>query len=216
MDKDVLTPIILFSILGLMIIGLLVWYYYQQKTNRETQRHLSDRDLLRLIDGEPDQLVSPHQLRDKTELSLNEARSRLESLNKFGIMNRGTNSRGRFFYGLREPLEKTPPDLELSSDPFLTVEDLLHIFAAYDYRVTAQELIMATGLPLAVIKREMKYFEQQKIVQRLSRSDANGVMVKRFFVLQDPYRSDPDRFRAQAGKLDLEMREILTNNNLLV
>ena len=75
---------------------------------------------------------------------------------------------------------------------------------------------MATGLPLAVIKREMKYFEKQGTVQRLVRANTSGMAMERFFVLQDPYRSDPDRFRAKAGVLDLELREILKNDNLIV
>jgi len=187
----------------------------QQKTNRETQRIISDQDLLRLINDEPDQLISPHQLRDKTELTINEARTRLNSLMMFGVLNRSTNRSGRHFFSLQEPLAENP-NLTLSSDPFLTVEDLLDIFSHYNYRVTPQQLIMATGLPMNIIKREMKYFENQKIVQRLQRADANGGIIRRFYVLQDPYRSDPERFRAKASQLDLEMKEILRNDNLLV
>jgi len=77
-------------------------------------------------------------------------------------------------------------------------------------------MIMATGLPLDVLKRELKYFEKQKTVQKLKRADAQGMITKRFFVLQDPYRSDPEHFRARAGQLDLELKEILVNENLIV
>ncbi len=205
------------SFLFVVIPLLLVWYsvVYSKKTNRKTQRHLSDRDLLRMLRDEPDQLLSPHQLRDKTEMTLNESRTRLSALMSYGILQRSSNSKGRHFYGTREPVNE-PPELALSPDPFLTVEDLLQIFEAYDYKVTAQQMIMATGLPLDVLKRELKYFEDQKIVQKLKRTDAQGMTTKRFFVLQDPYRSDPERFRSQADKLDLEMREILLNDNLIV
>jgi hypothetical protein len=133
----------------------------------------------------------------------------------YGVLQRSYNSRGRHFFGTRDPIEEVP-EFKLSNDPFLTVEDLLQIFEAYDYKVTAQEMIIATGLPLAVLKRELKYFEAQKIIQRLQRTDSNGMVMKRFYVLQDPYRSDPDRFRDQADRLDLEMREILLNDNLIV
>lgn len=215
MAKPLAGILALFIMVGLPLLLFWLAYARKNKVNRETQRHLSDRDLLRMLRDEPDQLLSPHQLRDKTEMSLNESRSRLNTLSSYGILERSNNSRGRHFFGPRTPVEE-PPELELSPDPFLTVEDLLQIFKAHDYKVTAQQMIMATGLPLAVIKRELKYFEKQKIVQKLHRSDAQGMVKKRFFVLQDPYRSDPERFRARAGQLDLELKEILTNENLIV
>jgi hypothetical protein len=215
MEKDMTAIVIIATIVLFALTFLIVATIKQRKTNRLTQRVISDRDLLRLIDTEPDQLLSPHQLRDKTDLSLTEARARLTSLLEFGVMRRNGNRRGRHFYGLNRELIEAP-DLNLSPEPFLTVEDLLNIFETYNYRVTPQELIMATGLPLAIIKREMKYFENQKIVQRLQRVDNAGMTVHRFYVLQDPYRSDPDRFRVQASEMDLEMREILLNDNLIV
>lgn len=215
MNPDTVKLIVVLSVIVLPCIALLAMVYYQHQSANNTQRHLTDRDLLRMIATEPDQLISPHQLSDKTELSLNEARARLNALFSYGILRRSFNRRGRHFFGTRAPVEE-PPAMNLSADPFLTVEDLLQIFEAYDYRVTAQQMIMATGLPLNVIKREMKYFEDQQMTQRLQRSDVNGMTTARFYVLQDPYRSDPDRFRAKAGQLDLEMRKILVNEKLLV
>ncbi len=215
MDKDTIVLICTLGISALLLLFVVWMYYYQQSSNSQTQRHITDKDLLLLLHNEPDQLLSPHQLAEKTELNLTEARTRLNALFNYGMLQRSYNSRGRYFYSTRDPIID-PPNLPLSQDPFLTVEDLIQIFAAYDYKVTSQQMIMATGLPLAVLKRELKYFEEQKIIQKLRRSDSNGMTTKRFFVLQDPYRSDPDRFRAQADKLDLEMREILLNDNLIV
>lgn len=215
MDKEAIIISCLFGISALLILFVLWTHFYGQKSNRQTQRQLSDKDLLLMLHNEPDQLLSPHQLVEKTGLTLTEARTRLNALYSYGILQRSYNSRGRHFFSTRDPIEKTP-EFTLSNDPFLTVEDLLQIFAAYDYKVTAQQMILATGLPLAVLKRELKYFEDQKIIQKLQRTDSNGMVMKRFYVLQDPYRSDPDRFRDQADKLDLEMREILLNDNLIV
>lgn len=210
--------IVLAVIIALTML-LIAWAVFatirSKKTNRETQRYLSDRDLLRMLHNEPDQHLSPHQLAEKTELTVNEARARLNALLSSGVLLRSANKKGRHFFTPSDPVEEAP-ELELSADPFLTVEDLLKIFETYDYRVTAQQMIMATGLPLAVIKREMKYFESQEILQGIYRTDTNGAITKRFYLLQDPYRSDPERFRSQAGKLDLEMREILLNDNLIV
>lgn len=215
MDKDIIVLLITFGVSALLILFVVWMYFHQQKSNSQTQRHITDKDLLLMIHNEPDQLLSPHQLAEKTELTLTEARTRLNALFGYGILQRSYNSRGRHFFGTRDAVE-SPPELKLSHDPFLTVEDLLQIFEAYDYKVTAQQMIMATGLPLAVIKRELKYFESQKIVQKLQRADTQGMVTRRFFVLQDPYRSDPGRFRDQADRLNLEMREILLNDNLIV
>ena len=209
------------GIIAAILCGVLplIWLIYylikQQKRTRETQRHISDRELLRLLGAQPDRLLSPHQLRDLTGITLNDARARLNALHVYGILRRSYNSRGRHFFSPRDPVEE-PPTLDLSPDPFLTVEDLLQIFMAYDYRVTAQQMIMATGLPLTVIKRELKYFEDQDIVQKLQRSDGNGTVMHRFFVLKDPYRTDPERFRQRAETLDGEMRKILVDEKLLV
>ncbi|WP_020566980.1 hypothetical protein [Neolewinella persica] len=215
MSKDEIAIAVLVALVIFLISFGVIAYIRQLKTNRETQRTLSDRDLLQMVANEPDQLLSPHQLRDKTGLSLNEARTRLNSLYTFGVFIRSSNRTGRHFFSLKDPLQDIPK-LALSADPFLTVEDLLEIFEHYDYRVTPQELLMATGLPMDILKREMKYFESEKIVQRLQRMDSAGMVTRKFYVLQDPYRSDPDRFRVQASKIDLEMREILMNDNLIV
>lgn len=215
MEKDVIIIISLFAFSAVLILFVIASYYYQQKQNADTQRQISDQDLLRLIDREPDQFMSPHLLEERTELTLNQARARLAALMSYGILSRSGNRKGRYYYSLNETLEEAP-DLQLSPDPFLTVEDLLSIFAHYNYRVTPQNLIMATGLPLAVVKREMKHFENEGIVQRLQRANQSGMMMERFFVLQEPYRSDPEKFRARASVMDLELREILKNDNLIL
>lgn len=215
METKLIVLLIVMLVLVVLPLTFAIWYEWNKKKNtRETQRILSDPDLLRLIHNEPDQMVSPHILADKTDLTRNEARSRLTSLMTYGVLNRSIGG-NRYFYGLKEPLGEDK-NLTLSPDPFLTVEDLLVIFEAHNYRVSAQELIMATGLPLAVIKREMKHFEKEGIVQSMRGYAPSGFVISRFFILQEPYRSNPERFRARASQLDLELREILTNENLIV
>lgn len=215
MDQGAIAIIIILSIGALMIGALIYWVMFQKKQNADTQREISDRDLLRLLASQPDGLLSPHQLADQSGLTLNQARTRLSALMMYGILERSHNRRARYFYGLQDPLEEAP-DLALSPAPFLTVEDLLNIFRHYNYRVSPQNLIMATGLPLAIIKREMKHFEAEGIVQKLQRVKHTGSVMESYFVLQEPYRSDPEQFRARAGTLDLEMREILRNDNLIL
>ena len=68
------------------------------------------------------------------------------------------------YYTLAKSIEKSY-DLNLSNDPFMTVEDLMIIFKHYDYQVSLQEVCLSTGLPLKVILEEMKYFEKEKVVK---------------------------------------------------
>lgn len=210
-------PLIVGVIIGMIAICLIVWGLVkaEAKSVSDTQRHLTDVALLELIDRQPDGLLSPHQLRDATPLTLTQARSRLSALYSFGILNRSYSNKARHYYGLREPLAGRP-ELTFSNEPFLTTEDLLAIFRHYDYRPTAQQLILATGLPLGVVKREMKYFEKEKVVQKLSRMDGAGVVSTVFYILLEPYRSDPGLMSGEAERLDLEMRALLRAENLIV
>ncbi|WP_020566981.1 hypothetical protein [Neolewinella persica] len=207
-----LTMAFAFTVLPLLIV--LVIYLRNKKANRDSQRVISDPDLLRLINNQPDQLISPHLLRDQTELTIHEARSRLSNLMMYGILNRSVGG-SRYYYSLKESLPEEK-NLSLSPDPFLTVEDLLTIFEVHNYRVSAQDLILTTGLPLNVLKREMKHFQKRGIVQSMRGMVPQGAVSNRFFTLQEPYRSNPERFRARAGQLDLELKEILLNENLIV
>lgn len=216
MEKDVVIISVLLGISAILIAWVIIQHYYKQRQNADTQRQISDQDLLRLLHQQPDGYLSPHMLSDQTELTLNQARSRLNALMMFGILTRSANKKARYFYSLADPLQEAP-DLDLSNDPFLTVEDLLQLFECYNYRISPQNLIMATGLPLAVVKREMKHFEKEGMVQMIYRNaTGTGAVAERFFVLQEPYRSNPEQFRAKAGVLDQEMREILKNDNLIV
>lgn len=216
MDPKVIIPIALTVAFIVLPLIFVIWLTAAQAKNRRvTQRIISDPDLLRLIHNEPDQLISPHLLRDRTGMTLNQARHRLSGLFMYGLLNKSVSNATRYYYSLKEPL-KDPPALDLSPDPFLTVEDLLKIFKAYDYRVSAQDLIMVTGLPLGVIKREMKHFRKQGIIEHMRGMVPQGSVSNRFFILQEPYRSNPEQFRARAGTLDLELKEILLNENLIV
>jgi len=67
-------PLVFFLLIVLPLLLLWLFFAYNKKTNRKTQRFLSDRDLLRMLRDEPDQLLSPHQLSNKTELTLRESR----------------------------------------------------------------------------------------------------------------------------------------------
>ena len=83
-------------------------------------------------------------------------------------------------------------------------------------RLTPQQLFMATGLPLNIIKREIKYFIDQKILQKLSSVSSPYTGVSGItYILQDPYRSDPDQFLEQQLDLDHQMETILRREDLV-
>lgn len=215
MDPKFLTLLVLAMVfIVLPLLFVIAQSIYKSRARKRTQRTISDPDLLRFIHNEPDQMASPHILSTKTGLSLNEARSRFGELMMYGILNRNIGG-SRHYFSLKEPLPKEK-DLQLSPDPFLTVEDLLIIFEAYSGRVSAQDLIMATGLPLGVLKREMKHFEKQGITRGMRGYASNGLVMQRFFILEEPYRSNPERFRAKAGQLNLELKKILVDEKYLV
>lgn len=210
--------IILSIFLGLAALLILLGIFGIQQQNRtqaKTQRLLTDRDLLLLFTSEPDGFLTPKSLADRSRLSKRQARTRLQKLMTAGIVDRTQNQRMVNFYSLRNPLATTEM-LTLSPDPFLTVEDILTAFEAYDFRPRDQDLVMATGLSLNVIQREMKYFVEEGVVDRISQSSGYGKRDQRMYVLKEPYRSRPDQFRQRAGADDLKLENLLRNDNLII
>lgn len=198
-----------------LVIFAIVVHKYQTKQRSETQRHLSDRDLLLRLSKEPDGYLTPESLSKTTQLSKGEARTRLSALHIAGILDQAYNSRMVLYFSLRHPLEESTL-ADLSTDPFLTVEDLLTVFAACNYRPSDRDLIMATGFPLAIIHREMSYFAEEGVVDRLHQTEESGKQSQRTYVLKEPYRSQPEQFRLRAETDDLALRTILRNDNFIV
>lgn len=204
--------ILIFSLIYFVITTLLK----ARMNTQATQREISDADLVKLIHDQPDGLLSPHRLAKQTKLKLGQARKRLNAFYLAGVLRRSYNKRGRYYYGLREAYRE-PPTVAFSPDPFLTVDDLVQLFAAYEGKLTIQEMVVATRLPLPVLLRELKHFEKEKVVEELKSSFGTyGSTMSKFYVLQEPYRSDPAAFRERAGAMDLKLKELLTNDNLLV
>lgn len=204
--------------LAVFLLGLVAWLIFftqrRQRQVRDTQRSITDKELLRLFQQRPDGLLSPEQVEELTGLTKTEASSRLHVLSTGQILRAGHAGGGmRLYYELTAPLEEVDID-GLSADPFLTAADLHKIFRAYDYRVSPQDLIMATGLPWKIIQREMKHFTKKKIVDAVYINRPGDSPLQ--YVLKDPYLQDPDEILREAESLDLEMKEILRNGDLLV
>jgi hypothetical protein len=216
MDTYVLTVLALVVVLPIALTLLFVALYYrwQNKIGRETQRIITDKGILELIRDQPDGFLSTRQLAEKSGLTHAEAKSRLLQLRTFGAVKVFFAPGSRAYYSLTGPTDDRPVP-QLSPAPFLTVDDLLKLFRHFGMKITPQQLIMATGLPLNIIEREIKYFIDQKILQKLSVTSpytgSSGVT----FILQDPYRSDPDRFLEQQLDLNQEMETILRREDLV-
>lgn len=207
--------IIILASLLLMLVATLATVVFVMKRRKNivknTQRILTDKALMQVFNEHPGGLLSPHQVAEKTDLSLQQARSRLMYLALQNVLRTGIGS-NRHYYELYAPWESPAFELSLSPDPFLTIADLQQIFKAYDYRVSPGDLIIATGLPWKVLSREMAHFQKKGVIQKV-RIARPGDSIKQY-VLQEPYLSQPTGEEAEA--INLELKEILRNEDLLL
>lgn len=209
--------VIVFSLFGLaaLLIGFAFAYdAKQKKMRRDTQRLVSDRELLKIIEGKIDGFVTAREIAADTELTIAEAKARLLAMGYTGILRTSLQGMSVHHFELTRPIEEVEPP-ELSPEPFLTANDILKLFKLYDYRLDYQNLIMATGLPLNILQREMKYFAKEKMVKTMNKSMGYGSRPYRFFLLAEPYRSDPDSFIKNEASVDLKLKELLKNDQLI-
>ena len=209
--------VVLISIIAVLLFFLGYFIYHHQRNLSGSQSKVLDIEILELLDEQIDGMLTVQQLTDQTKLSKAEARSRMHSLVNNGLVRMSYTSTMKGYYRLMKPLDKRAGP-ELSEEPFLTVQDILNLFKHYDYNPSLQDLLVATRLPIKVIMREMKYFQKEKIVTILygatdGMGTAHGV---RTLVLQEPYRTNPDKFLARELELNREVKETLVKESLLV
>lgn len=194
MEWSLLIPIVIVGV-SIIVVALLIITgvkSYRRKINASYEK-VSDRDLLLFINEQPDKVIDKKLLAKRFGVSKSQASSRLSSLQHNGVLTvLYSNSILSYSYTLSRPIDKNN-DIGLSQEPFMTLEDLLKIFKHYDYQVSMQELLLVTGLPLRVIKREMKYFENEKIIKIMLKMQ-NQFTYERLYMLKEPYRSSPDLF----------------------
>ncbi len=195
------------SVLALFIGFIIVYFRNSIKAINNTQRKISDKALIEFIDGQPDKIVNAKLLREEFALTKFEAGSRLRHLLNNGIVQILRTAGGlSSYYTLSKPIDKKH-DLDLTDDPFMTVEDLMLILKHNDFQVTLQEICLATGLPIKIILEEMKYFEKEKVVKRLLMTNSTGFGYRRIYTLQEPYRSNPEEYLALKDA-NFELKEI--------
>ncbi|PHI21590.1 hypothetical protein CEQ90_01895 [Lewinellaceae bacterium SD302] len=203
--------------MGIAVSALLAIFIYsakQKKMQKDTQRLVSDRELLRIIEGKIDGFTTAEEIATETKLTKGEAKARLLALGYTGILRTSLQNMTRYHFELTRPIKDVDPP-ELSPEPFLTADDVLKLFKLYDYRLDYQDLIMATGLPLGILQREMKYFVKEKMVKAMYKSMGYGSRSYRFFLLAEPYRSNPDSFIREQETVDLRLKELLKNDQLI-
>lgn len=209
-----LAKIIVLSVL-FIFVGLLIGFAiaYTRKSNRavkDSQVDVSDKELIEFFNSQPDKIVDNKALMNEFGLTKFEAGSRLRHLLTHGLLKMMSSRNGmKRYYTLQKPIEKSY-DLELTDDPFITVEDLLLIFKHYDYQVTLQEICLCSGLPIKVILEEMKYFEKEKVIKCLLASQNGGLSHQKVYTLCEPYRSNPDQF-LNLKEANFELKEIYNN-----
>jgi len=199
---------------GVLIgIAVLYWSYLYYTKVPSSHYEMTDKDIMLFAHNQPDKMVSAEILSDNTALTKAEARNRLSLLNHRGILDKATSSRYpmQTHYSLKQPItDIEPPDL--SSDPFLSMEDLMRLFKHHNYRVSIHDICMATNLPTNIIVREMKYFEKKKVVTAVTQAYTPDGMTTisshKFYVLRGEYRNDPEAYLKEQEKFDLDLSKI--------
>lgn len=188
-----------------------------KKALEESYWEMSDKELLLFVDSQPDKLLDADMVARSTSLSTKEAKMRIRNLTYKGLLKIASSHGGfKYYYSLIQPIRKGPYPT-LSSDPFLTVSDLMILFKFFDYRLSLQDICLSTGLPINVIKEEMKYFVKKEIIKQVTARVGDGVTYlssARFYILMDPYRSNPDAYLEQEEEIDLDLGEIYNKSGL--
>lgn len=203
---------VLVLVLSLLImIGIVALIIYavrkQSKDNYLTQGLLTDQELIRLIAEQPDGIMTADRLVELSDLTKKQAKSRLAYLQMQGmfVVHHGSWMKGH--YALKEPLVEEQIE-GISKEPFLTVEDMLLLFKHHDYKLTYQKICMSTGLPVSVIKEELGYFIKEKIISKVQKTDSMGMHSTFMFLLEEPYRSNTNKFLEREKEMNLELEKI--------
>ena len=206
-------PVVIVLIFAVIVpIFLLIFFVVQyQKYVKEIEydQHLiTDKELLETIARQPGGIASIKQLAEITPLTKKQVRFRMIYFMGQGVVKQSHDAKMSAYYSLAAPIDERPAP-PLSDKPFLTVEDILTLFKHHDHKLTLQKICMNTGLPIVVIKREMKYFIKEKIVKMLYTYNENGSATSKTYILEEPYRSDPDIFLEKQDEIDMELEELM-------
>ena len=172
----------------------------------ECYQDMTDKDILRAIDNQIDGIVNAEILAGSSLLTKREASARLKRLNYRGLLKTNYNTKNfKAFYMLKQPIKEGPYPI-LSEHPFLSLSDLMILFKFYDYRLSIQDICLATGLPVVIIQKEMKYFIKKEIIQEIQNWTSDGMTLNgKFYILQNQYKSNPDSYIDEEEAVDLDL-----------
>lgn len=195
-------------VVALSIMALLiVWGVRQHRSSMNaSETRLTDRDLLLLINAEPDRIINAANLAKKSGISLSQARTRLHRLMYAGVVHQMTSG-FKYFYELKNPIQKENL-IDLSDNPFISIEDLITLFEHFEYKMTLQNICIATGLPFKIIKEEMKYFQKEGVVHEMSQHSGTGLIANKFYTLQDGFKGSRGDFVARDKEINLDLEQI--------
>ena len=203
MTLAVIILVVTFSIIAFLITFIVRKH---RKSMNRSETYLSDRDLLILINAEPDRIISAAVLAKKSRLTLGQARTRLHRFMHASVVHQMTSG-FKYFYELKTPIVKEHL-IDLSDSPFISIEDLMTLFEHFGYKMTLQDICMATGLPFKVIKEEMKYFQKKGVVHEMTQHTAMGMIAKKFYTLQDGYKGGQADRKDRDREINLDLEQI--------
>lgn len=152
--------------LSLFFMMISIWVKSYNTIKETSQIKITDKELILLIENQPDGFVSKDFLIKNTTLDKKEVNIRLQELTNKGVVNYAYSNKFKYFYSLKEAAGNYKT-AELSDVPFLTIEDLFELFRLHDNRLSLQKICLSTGLPLSVIDEQLKYFIKQDIILKL-------------------------------------------------
>lgn len=214
MSKDQIILTVLVALAVVLTAWAILYTQQQKKVERDTQRVITDLELLRLFEQHPGGLLSSEMIAEQTGLTKSEAGTRLTSLATGGLLRSGMTPNGmKAYFELSADLEEVD-GIKLSGLPFLTIEDLQQLFIAYDYKVSPHDLIVSTGLPWKVIAREMQHFRKEGVIE-LVHIDRPGDSARQY-ILQEAYHQPEALDLASRERINSEVRQVLYDEQLLV
>jgi len=201
-----------------LVVGLYAYLIYylvkvvperRRKKSLGNQWKLPDHKLLKLISENRDGLVSSSELAKEVGITKKEAKATLSLLLHSGLLKLHSGKRSKRYYELTQALSKGPFP-KLSDKPFLTLGDLMLLFKHFDYRLTLQDLCIATKLPVAFLIEELKYFMKENIVDKLREFKTGHIS----YILKEPYSSHPEDYMNQQGRVDNDLEDLYQKSEL--
>lgn len=203
MSSESIVAIIAISVL-LLLIGFAIKYsvdYYNKIYPSEYE--VTDRDLMLAIRQEVDHIITTEALSAKLGITNKELKTRMNRLLYAGVIKKIYDSRMKALWTLKENLSSVKP-INLSQPNRLSLMDIEKIFHEYGYKVTMSDLLMATGLPFVVLRKELKRLIKEGYIRKITNYDPTYSYASYFYILSQVSKEKLTLKSAEESELDLE------------